>query len=184
MRTKLVVLDLDETLVYSAEQELDRPADLRIVGYHVYLRPHLQEFLDYLFAEFHVGVWTSSGQLYAEPLVEALMPGRPLKFVWSSARCSTARDWETGSYTTQKRLAKLKRLGFRLEEIIGIDDTPTKYARNYGNLVRVPEYTGQPDDDVLVRLMQYLPALKEVGNIRSVEKRQWQQALHHQPGRV
>lgn len=34
--TKLLVLDLDETLVFASECELDRPADLRVVGYHVY----------------------------------------------------------------------------------------------------------------------------------------------------
>lgn len=123
---KLLILDLDETLVHASERELERAADFRLVGYHVYLRPHLQAFLDYAFAHFTVGVWTSSGQLYAEPLVDRLMPGRPLAFLWSAPRCSTARDWETGGYTSQKRLGKLKRHGFRLEQMIGIDDTPGK----------------------------------------------------------
>lgn len=177
MATKLVVLDLDETLVYSTDRVLDRPADLRVVDYHVYLRPHLHRFLDFVFAEFEVGVWTSSGNLYAEPLVEALMPGRPVRFVWSSRRCSVTRDLETGAQTTEKRLAKLKKLGFNLDQIIGIDDTPCKYASNYGNLVLVPEYVGQPNDEVLLQLMRYLPSLRAVPNVRAVEKRGWQNMI-------
>ncbi|WP_329768109.1 HAD family hydrolase [Stenotrophomonas muris] len=174
---KLLILDLDETLVHASERELERPADFRLVGYHVYLRPHLQAFLDYAFAHFTVGVWTSSGQLYAEPLVDRLMPGRPLAFLWSAPRCSTARDWETGGYTSQKRLGKLKRHGFRLEQMIGIDDTPGKYARNYGNLVAVREFTGDPADDELAHLQLYLEWLRQQPNVRAVEKRRWRERL-------
>jgi len=54
---KLLVLDLDETLVFSTEQELHRPADLRVAGYHVYKRPYLDAFLDYAFANFHPRGW-------------------------------------------------------------------------------------------------------------------------------
>lgn len=72
-----------------------------------------------------------------------------------------------------KNLAKLKSRGYRMENIIMIDDTPEKLARNYGNLVRVLEYRGQIDDDELKRLMHYLPTLKSVPNVRTVEKRGW-----------
>ncbi|KAF1717362.1 HAD family hydrolase [Pseudoxanthomonas wuyuanensis] len=175
---KLLVLDLDETLVFSTERQLDRPADLSVVGYHVYKRPHLDSFLEFAFSRFKVGVWTSSGRLYAEPLVAQLMPNRSIEFVWSSMRCSLARDWETGAHSTQKRLAKLKKLGFKLEQIIGIDDTPSKYARNYGNLVLVQEFTGDPSDDELAHLPHYLENLSAQPNVRAIEKRNWRERLH------
>lgn len=170
---KLLILDLDETLVHASERELGRPADLRVAGYHVYKRPHLDAFLDFAFARFSVGVWTSSGPLYANPLVTHLMAGRRTEFVWSSSRCSISRDWETGGYSNQKRLAKLKKLGFRLEHMIGIDDTASKYAKNYGNLVLVQEFTGDPADDELAVLPAYLERLAAEPNIRAVEKRRW-----------
>lgn len=176
-RPKLLVLDLDETLVFASERELDRPADLSVAGYHVYKRPHLDTFLDFAFSTFQVGVWTSSGQLYAEPLVAQLMPGRDVQFVWSAKRCSTARDWETGGYSSQKRLAKLKKRGFKLEHVIGIDDTPSKYAQNYGNLVLVQEFTGDRHDDELAWLPAYLELLSTQPNIRAVEKRNWRERL-------
>lgn len=176
---KLLVLDLDETLVFSTERSLERPADLSVVGYHVYKRPHLDAFLDFAFSKFKVGVWTSSGRLYAEPLVAQLMPNRPVEFVWSSGRCSLVRDWEEGGYSTQKRLAKLKKLGFKLEQIIGIDDTASKYARNYGNLVLAREFTGDFSDDELLHLIEYLVILEAEPNIRAVEKRRWRDRLCH-----
>ncbi|PSD15848.1 NLI interacting domain protein [Stenotrophomonas maltophilia] len=174
---KLLVLDLDETLVFSTERPLDRPADLNVVGYHVYKRPHLDEFLEFAFSRFRVGVWTSSGGLYAEPLVAQLMPNRRLEFVWSSRRCSLVRNWEEGGYSNQKRLAKLKKHGFKLKQIIGVDDTASKYARNYGNLVQAQEFTGDPSDDELLYLIQYLEVLDHETDIRTVEKRGWRARL-------
>jgi TFIIF-interacting CTD phosphatase-like protein len=174
---KLLILDLDETLVHAAERELDRPADLRIAGYHVYKRPHLEEFLDFAFARFKVGVWTSSGALYAEPLVAQLMPGRKLEFLWSAVRCSVSRDWETGGYITEKRLAKLKKHGFKLDQIIGIDDTAAKYAKNYGNLVLVSEFIGDLLDDELLVIQGYLESLSSLSSVRRVEKRRWRERL-------
>ncbi|HYQ23113.1 HAD family hydrolase [Stenotrophomonas sp.] len=174
---KLLVLDLDETLVHASAHELDRPADARVVGYHVYKRPHVDAFLDFAFAHFDVGVWTSSGQLYTEPLVAWLMPGRTLEFLWSSQRCSIARDWETGGHSSEKRLYKLKRLGFSLEQVAGIDDTPEKYAKNYGNLVQVQEFVGDLGDDELLHLPRYLELLRQAPNIRAVEKRGWRERM-------
>ena len=72
-----------------------------------------------------------------------------------------------------KNLAKLKRKGYQLEQMIMIDDTPRKLEKNYGNLIRIREWLGEPDDQELLRLMKYLTDPKEVVNIRTVEKRSW-----------
>ena len=55
-----------------------------------------------------------------------------------------------------------------------VDDTPQKLERNYGNLVRVTEWLGETQDRELLLLTQYLRDLKDVANVRSVEKRGWQ----------
>lgn len=105
------------------------------------------------------------------------MEGRPLEFVWSANRCSIAGDWKTSGHQAEKRLAKLRKLGFRLENIIGVDDTPGKYAKNYGNLVSVSEWRGDLGDDELLDLVRYLEQLIPTRNIRTVEKRGWRKAL-------
>lgn len=174
----LLVLDLDETLIYASETELDRAADFRAVGYHVYRRPHAERFIAYALANFDVGVWTSSGRVYAEAVVAALFPPRSLRFVWSSERCSISRDWSTGEYLNRKRLQKLKRHGYRLERMLAIDDTASKHAYNYGNLVCVREYLGDDDsDDELLQLMSYLDRLAHEPNVRTIEKRRWRERL-------
>lgn len=174
----LLVLDLDETLVHASEVELDRAADLRALSYHVYRRPHAERFIAYALANFDVGVWTSSGRFYAEAVVAALFPPQSLRFVWSSERCSISRDWTTGEYLNRKRLKKLKRHGYRLERMLAIDDTASKHAYNYGNLVCVREYLGEDEsDDELLRLMAYLDRLAHEPNVRTIEKRRWRERL-------
>lgn len=171
-----LMLDLDETLLYASEVELGRRADFLALGYHVYRRPHLQTFLDHVLARYDVGVWTSSGRRYAEAVCATLFPPRSLRFVWSSERCSLSRDWNTGDYLNRKRLQKLKAHGYRLERLLAIDDTPSKHAQNYGNLVCVSEYLGEdPHDDELLRLIPYIDALADEANVRTVEKRRWRE---------
>ncbi|WP_082611197.1 HAD family hydrolase [Lysobacter sp. Root916] len=180
----LLVLDLDETLLHASATELDRTADFRACGYHIYRRPHLAEFIAYALARFEVGVWTSSGRRYADAIVAELFPAQSLSFVWARERCSITRDWTTGEYLSRKRLKKLKRRGYRLERIIAVDDTPSKHAYNYGNLIRVEEYLGRNDgDDELLWLMRYLDRLSLEPNVRRIEKRRWRERLRQEmPG--
>lgn len=171
--SKLLVLDLDEPLIHARETPLDHPEDFRVAGYHVYLRPHLADFLARMFERFEVGVWTASGEIYAAQVVERIFPPGKLAFLWSSKRCTTTRDWITGGDQTVKNLQKLKSRGYPLESIIAVDDTPAKYARSYGNLVTVREFLGERDDAELPLLAQYLVQLADVPNVRAVEKRNW-----------
>ena len=90
MTRLLIILDLDETLVYAAEQPLERPCDFRAgAGYHVYLRPHVGTFLGACLEEFDLAVWSSAGADYVAQVVGRLFaePSR-LRFAWSGERCT------------------------------------------------------------------------------------------------
>ena len=52
-----------------------------------------------------------------------------------------------------------------------VDDTPKKLERHYGNLVRIAEWLGDANDSELLILKEYLLELKEVSDVRKVEKR-------------
>ncbi len=170
---KLLVLDLDETLVHASEIPLGRAGDFFFEEYHVYRRPHLDPFLEFAFSTFDVGVWTSAGEQYAQCVVSHIFQGHAPLFVFSSRRCTLRRDFVTGGYTPVKRLTKLKPRGYRLEHIIAVDDTAEKHQDNYGNLVLVSEYTGDWADEELVILRAYLEGLSTAPNVRTVEKRGW-----------
>ena len=181
---KLLVLDLDETLVHATEEPLDREGDFMVDSYHVYKRPHLNEFLQFAFSEFDVGVWTSAGAQYANGIVEAVFINATPLFLYSSHRCTLRRDFSTGEYVPVKRLSKLKSKGYKLEHIIAVDDTPEKHKENYGNLVHIPEYKGEVNDAELPLLREYLRSLAGEPNIRAVEKRGWRSRMlqARQPG--
>ena len=179
-RRKLLVLDLDETLIHTTERPLDRAPDFEYETYFVYRRPYLEDFLQYAFSTFEVGVWTSAGLNYAQHVVRNIMEPSDLRFLWASRRCTIRRDFTTGQFGSVKRLTKLKSLGYRLENVIAIDDSPEKHTDNYGNLVHVAEFNGSSDDAELLHLKKYLSILSLEPNIRSVEKRGWRK--HVEPG--
>ena len=172
VETKLLILDLDETLLYATAQPLARPADFRVGEYHVYKRPHVDDFLAQCFTGFDVAVWTSASANYAAGIVAALFLQTPV-FVWAGDRCTQMLDLETGERFGIKNLKKVKKLGYDLGHVLVVDDSPEKHLRGYGNLVRVSPYTGAETDSGLPVLLQYLSQLRTVENVRVVEKRHW-----------
>ena len=171
---KLLVLDIDETLVHACEEPLARPADLRVAGYHVYERPGVRVFLERVLELFTIGVWTSSGEGYASLVVSALLERGRVAFVHARDRCVPRRDLETFELVWLKDIRKLRSTGFPKERIVFVDDSPEKIARSYGNLVRVSPVEGATDDRELEALLAYLEL--EIGpaaNVRALEKRGW-----------
>jgi TFIIF-interacting CTD phosphatase-like protein len=170
----LLILDLDETLVYAATEELDRPADFRTGEYFVYRRPGVDRFLEFVRGQFDVAVWTSSGSEYGQEIVRNVFSdSRDLKFVWSRERCTHRIDQETREPIWMKDLKKVKNLGYPLEQILMVDDSPEKLERNYGNHIRVKPFEGSLEDEELVRLIQFLKKIADCPNVRSIDKRNW-----------
>lgn len=174
MLRKLLILDLDETLIYATEQELERPADFRAGRYHVYRRPWLAEFLAACLSSFEVAVWTVGTADYAAAIVANIFPppARP-SFVWSRERCTYSFDGETREYFWRKNMKKVRRRGYDLKHVIAVDNTPAKWQQSYGNLVVAQSFFGDSHDEELPLLRAYLEKLKEAPNIRAIEKRGW-----------
>lgn len=172
---KLLILDIDETLVYATTERFERDCDFETSWCFVYKRPFLDEFLSFCFSNFRVAIWTSSGDKYAAAVVKAVVEqhGVP-EFLWSHKKCTPSLNPETFESVPVKNLDKVKRRGFHLDSVIMVDDTPAKLSKHYGNLVRVNEYNGQEDDSELKILMQFLSYLMSVENVRKIEKRGWQ----------
>lgn len=179
----LLILDLDETLVHACEHPLDRPADFRLFDYHVYRRPGLDEFLAACTASFDLAVWSSASDDYVAGVVEAVFPNADhLSFVWGRSRATWRRHLNPDDVYLHsphdhrhylKPLRKLRRLRWRLERMLIVDDTPEKCVRNYGNAIYVRPYEGDPEDNELSLLAAYLQSLKDCPNVRTVEKRRW-----------
>lgn len=174
MPGKLLILDLDETLVYAADEPLDRPADFGVGTYHVYRRPFLAEFLATVSQWYTLAVWTSAGTAYGSGIVQAIFPPTlALAFVWYGPRCTMRLDLETRDYYHIKNLRKVKREGYALEHVVMLDDSSEKLERNYGNHLRLNAFFGDRADTELRDVLPFLNYLRTVENVRAIEKRTW-----------
>lgn len=108
-------------------------------------------------------------------MIERIVPAAcRLVFVWSVTRCTPVYGLHTYEMAYIKNLKKVRRRGFRLEQVIMVDDTPAKLRKQYGNLPRINAFTGDTQDRELLALQRYLLDLKHCANIPAVEKRGWQ----------
>lgn len=186
---KLLVLDLDETLIHTVApfgcRELKHKPHFGIFGgYVVYRRPGVQEFLDECFQKFReVALWTAGTRPYAFEVLPHLCDTSNFSFVWGREKCTWHRvfdmdsthnsdTWTHGHWL--KDIRKLKRKGYAQEQILFVDDSPHNFKRSYGNYVPIRKFLGDPEDRELERLSRYLDTLGPVPNVRTVEKRHWQ----------
>lgn len=185
----LLILDLDETLMHAREQALEEKEAFKVFHFYVYLRPFLKEFLEEIKEDFLVAVWSSASDDYVEAMVAQLFPkDYPLEFVWGRQRCTYRskrfsehfgrylKDYETPFFYL-KSLDKVKRKGYQLERILIVDDSPEKTQNNYGNAIHPSEFTGSTADDELLYLLKYLKSLKDIVNVRRLEKRGWRSLI-------
>jgi RNA polymerase II subunit A small phosphatase-like protein len=172
---KLLILDLDETLIHSSYYKLVRECDIKVFDFYVYKREHLDDFLKECFDLFDVAVWSSGSDDYVPLILKQLVNDISLfKFIWGRSKCTQKYSSEWLGYSNYlKNIKKVKDKGYKLENIIVVDDSYEKWEKSYGNLVLVEPYYGEPKDKELFYLIQYLRKLKDEPNIRAVEKRGW-----------
>lgn len=173
MSQPLLILDLDETLIHATKSPLDRPSDFAVGPFEVYRRPFLTEFIEHVASHFELAVWTSAGSDYAAEIAAQVFRDYPLRFLWSAARCTQRTNHETFERYNVKDLRKVTRLGFSLERMLMIDDSPEKLERNYGNHILIRPFEGDPTDSELPGLATYLSSIRDIPNYRTVEKRHW-----------
>jgi carboxy-terminal domain RNA polymerase II polypeptide A small phosphatase len=180
---KLLILDLDETLIYSSEVPLDRCYDFRVGQYFVYRRPGLTNFLLECSAIFRIAVWTASSSDYVREILAATLPDNfELEFIFTRERCTFRFNHETGRQEIIKSLKKVKRRGYSLRDMIIIDDLPETFSQNYGNAILVKRYFGDLEDTELSLLFQYLTNFLGVDDVRKINKRNWRNSMNASGG--
>lgn len=181
MFRKLLVLDLDETLIHAVdttETVLPQRRDFCVGPFAVCERPGVRDFLEAVLQSFeHVGIWTASTADYARPIVARLIDPKRLAFLWDRRRCTRYRNTETYEEVWLKDIRKLRRRGFAKTSILVVDDSPEKLARSYSNLIEIRPYLGAIYDTELKLLLEYLEELGPVDDVRPVEKRGWRDTI-------
>ncbi len=176
-----VVLDLDQTLISSEsirdfdEDEFPEKSglfDKYVMDdyYIIYARPHLQEFLDYLFHNFNVTVWTAASKDYALYILEHIVlqnrPERCLDFFFFSYHCGLSKKFKKGSKNL-KMLWDVHRLpGYTDKNTVILDDYVEDVHRIQPNkCIIAPPFEfldkGSENDHFLKDLIPHLDIMKE-----------------------
>ena len=170
----LVILDLDETLVRATGNPALDPPDFMLDAFRVRLRPRLQDFLRSVSLFADIAIWSSASDSYVEEMIRRITPpGISFRFAWARSRCTRRYDTEHLEEYWVKDLKKVRKLGYSLERILIVDDSPEKIERHYGNHVRIEPFYGDLEDRILPRLAIFLGRFAQVENVRTVEKRGW-----------
>lgn len=135
-----IILDLDNTLINSLTfkevKGLSRNKENKFEyvdmdrSYRVFLRPHLQKFLDYLFDNFNVSVYTAASLSYASFIIEnviLLKPDRKLDLALFSYHCSYSKKYFKCTKDIRMLWKELKLEGYSTENTFIIDDLPEIY---------------------------------------------------------
>lgn len=173
----LLILDIDETLIHAVERTSACEGDFVVGDYSVWKRPHLETFLTTCANWADIAFWSTATDPYVRLVVQEILPsGLTPAFAWGRSRCTRRYDMDSFEDVFLKDLRKAKRLGFDLARTLIVDDTPAKVARHYGNAVYIPPFLGDPSDDVLPRLADYLAGFRDEADVRKIEKRGWHRA--------
>lgn len=160
MKGKLnVILDLDQTLISGEElpsfdfkkgRDKMKKFDHKTMEnfFVIFARPHLQEFLDFLFANFNVAVWTAATKDYALFIVKHFIltkPGRKLDFIFYSHHCDMSQKLKKGlkGLSMLWDVFKLKR--YNQNNTIIVDDNPDVLVSQECNVIQIKpfEYTAR-----------------------------------------
>lgn len=166
---KNILLDLDQTLIFSEELCKFRPSPKMKQfnykqmdnSYITFARPHLQEFLDYIFKNFRVAIWTAASKSYANFIIDnfiLIKPGRKLDFVFYSYHCNLSTSSGNGLKGLNMLWEKFKLNGYNKSNTIIIDDNNEVKSIQEDNCYHIPEFNyntnGSENDKELVKLMK------------------------------
>lgn len=169
----LLVFDLDETLMHCQDTDF-RDAEYTTEYGFVAVRNGVDEMLDTLASHYDFMIWSNNGRAYINDILKLAWPERhSLIDVFTSAEATVVGVEGIGvPFFKETRKVAKRHPQYSLDRIIGIDDRPAVYRRNYGNLVAVSPFTGAYDEELL-KLSGFLVQIANKDNFRKIEKRYW-----------
>ena len=157
---KKLVLDLDETLIYSAMEQLDDDyVKLSAAGQYFYtkFRPGVKEFLEFVKRRFDVTIWTTGHQAYLESIWSHL--GVTGCTLWGREYCKRLQSPDKDC--TEPYEKPLRQITEDLTQIVIVDNTPSIFAKYPHNGILSRTWRGDDDDTELTHLSYYLDWLNK-----------------------
>lgn len=169
-----IILDIDNTLLSSVE--IENP--LRVRGdksdkvhtmpdnYKIYERPYLQDFLDYLFNNFNVSIWTAASKPYAMFVIKNIInkKGRNLDLVMWSDHCEISKRIYGQTKDLRYIWNTLKVPGYNSHNTLLFDDLEDNVNHQKCNVLHVDNFDieqAKDRDDYLSKLILVLKQEKD-----------------------
>lgn len=178
VKRKILVLDLDETLIHSHHDGVLRPTvrpgtppdfilkvviDKHPVRFFVHKRPHVDFFLEVVSQWYELVVFTASMEIYGSAVADKLDNSRSiLKRRYYRQHCTL----ELGSY-----IKDLSVVHSDLSSIVILDNSPGAYRSHPDNAIPIKSWFSDPSDTALLNLLPMLDALRFTADVRSVLSR-------------
>uniref|UniRef100_A0AC35U4D2 FCP1 homology domain-containing protein n=1 Tax=Rhabditophanes sp. KR3021 TaxID=114890 RepID=A0AC35U4D2_9BILA len=175
---KVMVLDLDETLIHSYLDNNSRMApkpncppdfilkvtiDRHPVRFSVHLRPHVDYFLSIISQWYDLVIFTASMEIYGSAVSDRLDKGRGY-FIRKYYRQHCTVDYH--GYTKD-----LSAIHDDLSSVFILDNSPTAYRHFKNNAIPIRSWFNDPKDTCLLDLLPFLDALRFTADVRSILSR-------------
>lgn len=169
---KLLVLDLDETLVHTMTRgyhrncqmvELQRTNAAMSSFYYVAKRPFCIDFLRAVMQWYDLAIFTASVSEYADPIIDLLEHDVGERVFRQRLYRDSCESTFNGGYVKD-----LKVFGLDLGRVILLDNSPASYSRQLGNGLAIEGWISDPSDHALLQLLPLLFALRYTSDVRSV----------------
>jgi len=161
---KLLALDLDETLVHSSFQPVDKASfsiavTIEGIVHTVYVikRPGCDEFLTRLAEHYELVIYTASLSKYADPLLDILDPHKTIGARLFRENCV----FYDGHYV--KDLSLLSR---EISQIIIVDNSPMSYIFHPENAIDCSSFFDDLSDVELWQIADFLVSIKSCPDVR------------------
>jgi TFIIF-interacting CTD phosphatase-like protein len=172
-------LDLDATLI-SAEADEDydfkkNKNKAKKMTFHdmdkyyiVFERPGLQPFLDFLFSNFNVAVWTAASKDYALWIIENILlqkrPERKLDYIFFSYHCDISKNIKNGTKDLSMLWDIYKLNEYTIDNTVILDDYDEVYNTQKDNCIIAKPFEfsheGSESDKFLKQLIPKLKRMK------------------------
>ncbi|KAG9461684.1 hypothetical protein GDO78_016004, partial [Eleutherodactylus coqui] len=167
VKRKVLVLDLDETLIHSHHDGVLRPTvrpgtppdfilkvviDKHPVRFFVHKRPHVDFFLEVVSQWYELVVFTASMEIYGSAVADKLDNNRGvLRRRFYRQHCTL----ELGSY-----IKDLSVVHSDLSSVVILDNSPGAYRSHPDNAIPIKSWFSDPSDTALLNLLPMLDALR------------------------
>lgn len=179
VQRKILVLDLDETLIHSHHDGVIRPSmdrpntppdftlsvqiDGHPVRFCVHKRPHVDFFLNVISDWYDLVVFTASMEIYGSAVADKLDNNRGiLNRRFFRQHCELVQ----GSFT--KNLAAVHS---DMSRVFILDNSPAAYRAYPDNAIPIKSWFSEAQDTALLNLLPVLDALRFCSDVRSVLSR-------------